>query len=59
MVGIGILWRQDYTKQLIGEGDGQGYYPVYDYDFVKDTGIRVKVRIRGWRLLQSPPGGSI
>ncbi|HHX50615.1 MAG TPA: alpha-glucan family phosphorylase, partial [Clostridia bacterium] len=48
VVGIGILWRQDYTKQLIGEGGWpRDYYPTYDYDFVKDTGVRVKVRIRG------------
>lgn len=48
MVGIGILWRQDYTKQLIGE-DGRPYdvYPNYDYDFVKDTGAAVKVRVQG------------
>lgn len=48
MVGLGILWRQDYTEQFIGE-DGRPYdvYPNYDYDFVKDTGISVKVRVRG------------
>ncbi|HEX3030623.1 MAG TPA: alpha-glucan family phosphorylase [Bacillota bacterium] len=48
MVGIGILWRQDYTEQFIGE-DGRPYdtYKNYDYDFVKDTGITVKVRVRG------------
>jgi starch phosphorylase len=52
VVGIGILWRQDYTKQLIGEGGWpKDYYPVYDYDFVKDTGIRVKVRIRGMEVI--------
>lgn len=51
VVGIGILWRQDYTKQLIGEGGWpQDYYPTYDYDFVKDTGVRVKVRIRGMEV---------
>jgi len=48
MVGIGILWRQDYTEQYIGE-DGRPYdiYPTYDYDFVKDTGVTVQVRVRG------------
>ncbi len=48
MVGIGILWRQDYTTQLIGE-DGRPYdvYPTYDYQNLKDTGITVKVRVRG------------
>ncbi|QNB45007.1 alpha-glucan family phosphorylase [Thermanaerosceptrum fracticalcis] len=48
VVGIGILWRQDYTTQLIGE-DGYPYdlYPRYDYENVKDTGVTVKLRIRG------------
>lgn len=48
MVGLGILWRQDYTEQFIGE-DGRPYdvYPNYDYAFVKDTGITIQLRIRG------------
>lgn len=48
MVGIGILWRQDYTEQYIGE-DGRPYdvYPNYDYKNVKDTGITVDVNVRG------------
>jgi starch phosphorylase len=47
MVGVGILWRQGYTRQLIGE-DGMPYdsYPEYRYDFLKDTGIVVDVKIR-------------
>lgn len=48
MVAIGILWRQDYTEQYIGE-DGWPFdiYPRYDYDFVKDTGIKIKVDVEG------------
>ena len=48
MVGIGILWRHDYTEQFIGE-DGWPYdiYPNHDYDFVKDTGITVNVQVEG------------
>ncbi|MHB1125644.1 MAG: alpha-glucan family phosphorylase [Bacillota bacterium] len=48
MVGIGILWRQDYTTQLIGE-DGNPYdvYPTYDYNFLKDTGATIQVTVRG------------
>lgn len=47
-VGVGILWRQGYTKQLIGE-DGEPYdsFPAYKYEFLKDTGVEVKVKIRG------------
>lgn len=48
MVGVGILWRQGYTKQLIDE-NGMPYdcYYEYSYDFLKDTGIIVTVKIRG------------
>jgi len=48
MVGIGILWKQDYTTQLIGE-DGRPYdmYPSYDFPTVKDTGKKVTLRVRG------------
>lgn len=48
MIGIGILWKQDYTEQFI---DQNGYpydvYPDFDFPSVKDTGIKVKVRVRG------------
>lgn len=48
VIGIGILWRQDYTHQYIGE-DGRPYdtYPSFDYDFLKDTGVTVTVKIKG------------
>lgn len=48
VVGIGILWNQDYTEQFIGE-DGYPYdvYPNYDYASLRDTGVTVKLRVRG------------
>lgn len=49
LVAVGILWRQGYTKQTIGE-DGQPFdsYPVCTpYEFLKDTGVEVTVKIRG------------
>lgn len=48
LVGIGILWRQGYTVQIICQ-DHQIYdcYPESRYDFLKDTGVTVRVRIRG------------
>ncbi|HZK25091.1 MAG TPA: alpha-glucan family phosphorylase [Oscillospiraceae bacterium] len=51
MIGIGILWRQDYTEQFIGE-DGWPYdmYPNYDFEFVKDTGITVNVEVEGQQV---------
>lgn len=47
MVGIGILWRYGYTTQLIGS-DGRPYdnYPELHYDFLHDTGVKIKVRVR-------------
>lgn len=47
LVGIGILWKQGYTDQLIGV-DGKPYdtYHNYKYDFLKDTGVKVKINIR-------------
>ncbi len=48
VVGIGILWRQDYTEQYIDQ-DGNPYdvFADHDFDFVKDTGVTVTVTIRG------------
>ncbi len=49
MVGIGILWRQGYTKQVINEkGRPVDTYPRNDYiyEYLEDTGIKVTVTIR-------------
>lgn len=60
MIGIGILWRQGYTKQVINEkGRPVDTYPRNDYmyDYLKDTEIKVHVKIKNeeiacrvWRL---------
>ena len=51
LVAVGILWRQGYTKQVIDEeGRVCDCYPEYRYDFLKDTGVTVKVRIRGRQI---------
>lgn len=50
IIGIGLLWRQGYTRQEIDE-DGRPVdsYPRNDhiYDIVEDTGKEVVVNIRG------------
>lgn len=48
IVGIGILWRQGYTKQKI-DRDGRPYdqYPEVSCSAVQDTGVRVKVNLKG------------
>jgi len=47
IVGIGIKWKQGYTDQMIGK-DNRPYdsYHNYEYDFLKDTGIKIVVPIR-------------
>lgn len=47
IVGIGVKWKQGYTDQVIGK-DGKPYdtYKNYEYDFLKDTGVKVTVKIR-------------
>ena len=49
LVGIGLLWRQGYTRQLIDEnGDPYDTYPTNDYiyNYLEDTGVTVNVKIR-------------
>ncbi len=48
VVGVSILWNQDYTEQYINsEGYPYDIYPHYDFSTVKDTGVTVKLRVRG------------
>ncbi len=47
MVGIGIKWKQGYTDQRITpEGKALDTYPIYNYPFLKNTGVTVSVTIR-------------
>lgn len=47
MTAIGIKWKQGYGDQAI-DMDGKPYdtYHNYNYDFLKDTGVKVTVKIR-------------
>ncbi|ACL69619.1 alpha-glucan family phosphorylase [Halothermothrix orenii] len=48
IIGIGMLWWQDYTTQLIGkDGYPHDTYPTYSFDYIEDTGITVTVQIEG------------
>ncbi len=61
LIGVGMLWSQGYTNQYVDD-DGQTYdcYPLYNYEqYLEDTGVTVKVRIRGrqvackvWKCVQ-------
>jgi glycogen phosphorylase len=47
IVGIGIKWKQGYSDQRISpEGKPIDTYPIYDYPFLKDTGVTVSVTVR-------------
>jgi len=47
VIGIGILWRQGYTRQYIAEnGLPFDTYHNNEYDFLTDTGIQVEIPIR-------------
>lgn len=46
LVGIGIKWRQGYVEQRISGGRLLDCYQKYDYDFLEDTQVKVKVKIR-------------
>ncbi len=47
IVGIGLMWKQGYTDQMISK-DGKAYdtYHNYKYPFLKDTGVEICVKIR-------------
>jgi glycogen phosphorylase len=47
IVGIGLKWKQGYGDQQISpEGKPIDTYPIYEYPFLKDTGVTVTVNIR-------------
>ena len=48
VIGVGLLWERGYCVQRIGP-DGQPYeeFPRYDHSFLRDTGVRVRVNVRG------------
>ncbi|HEY8425869.1 MAG TPA: alpha-glucan family phosphorylase [Limnochordales bacterium] len=59
MVGVGILWRQGYVRQIVEDGRVIDAYPRYDEirRQLEDTGVEVTVeirrrpvRIKVWRL---------
>lgn len=54
IIGVGILWRQGYTKQTIDEnGRPVDSYPRNDYmyNYLEDTGVKVSVTIRGREVI--------
>jgi glycogen phosphorylase len=47
IVGVGIKWKQGYSDQRISpEGKPVDTYPIYEYPFLKDTGVTVSVTVR-------------
>ncbi|HEY8498761.1 MAG TPA: hypothetical protein VIK90_05890, partial [Limnochordales bacterium] len=59
LVGVGILWRQGYVRQVVEDGRLLDAYPRYDHlrERLQATGVEVTVeirrrpvRVRVWRL---------
>jgi len=48
VVAVGLRWDRGYCVQRIG-ADGEPFeeFPGYDSSFLKDTRVRVRVRVRG------------
>ncbi len=48
VIGVGLLWERGYSVQRIGP-DGQPYeeFPAFDHSFLRDTGVHVRVSVRG------------
>src|SRR5216110_1670955 len=48
VVAVGLCWEGGYGVQRIGENGQPVYeYPQIDRSFLQDTGVRVRVRVRG------------
>lgn len=48
LVAVGLLWERGYTVQrLNADGQPVDSYPEFDHSFLRDTGVRVRVRVRG------------
>ena len=48
MVAVGLCWERGYGAQRIGADGVPTYeYPEVDLSFLEDTGVRVRVRVRG------------
>ena len=51
VVAVGLSWERGYGVQHIGtDGQPRYEYPVVDHDFLEDTGIRIRVRVRGTEI---------
>ncbi len=49
LIGIGILWKKGYTRQLIGDNNyPYDTYPDNEeiYNYLEDTGVKVSVKIK-------------
>jgi starch phosphorylase len=48
LVAVGLCWERGYGRQHVGTDRQPSYdYPQVDLGFLDDTGVRVRVRVRG------------
>jgi starch phosphorylase len=51
MVGVGLKWERGYCVQRIGSnGEPFEEYPSYDAPYLRQTRVRVRVRVRGQEI---------
>lgn len=48
VVAVGLRWERGYGAQRVGpDGMPVEEFPSYDHSFLRETGVRVRVRVRG------------
>lgn len=45
LIGVGILWTEGYTEQVIEEGKPIDRFQHHNYDFLEDVGISFQIKI--------------
>src|SRR6185369_8199590 len=52
VVAVGLRWERGYGAQRVGPaGELHEEFPSYDHAFLRETGVRVRVRIRGVEVM--------
>ncbi|MFP4232775.1 MAG: alpha-glucan family phosphorylase [Candidatus Aenigmatarchaeota archaeon] len=46
IIGIGVLWQEGYTEQVIEKGKPVDKSFKHDYDFLEETGIKFDVEVK-------------
>lgn len=50
IVGIGVLWQEGYTEQVIEDGEPVDKSMKHEYDFLEETGIQFSVEVNDEKI---------